>query len=728
MATRLCEFCGKDISAPALSVPFGHEHSAHDRYHDLVAAQFALGWRHAPELSNSAEGHLWWEYETEIRRFRAATEDEIAEQQLLAEMASQLISWEHLDISHVLLPVITIATAVSASVATWFSALSGAVSDDHRPAPVDTSDVSLIQWIREFFQSEALHRSARLHSVTTDEELPDYFSRVLNFNLDQFSSLTHAHARGIARRLATVSRLLLVARSLYQRAHTTLVEVNNALPLSMQVNDLFQVSAPVSIIVEALNSLLPGTANYQEAAALAAAIRDQIITTSSRTFHVGNLVDAVNNALPAGIRRLAPPEADSAATSRNIVNWVASLGREIIDLRPFQEIVGLLSTDYEVDTNQAPAQVVNDLVKKIQAEAPGPSRPSWLPAWATEEFFRNPANAEYLSAPAPAPAPSSETANINAALVEALQNLRPADRSPRAPSARDLPEFDGSMDNYHAWKASIERATVAAGVTSVEDVRAALGSALSRLTGAASVWAQSLDLANFRTLDQFLTEMDDTFTSPTYVDDLQRSFATWRPAAGTTWSNFIINFEAKTRELKWFTPVNRVTANSRLSEAFVAKINKETRERLVQFLGVLSTQNYNTLKEAAAVRWVTTARPSRPSPAQTQPARTPQPPAPTNLAPRTNNKCGVTLRYDDAPAVPQELRGPVFRWAGKNREPFSPEQTRENEARNQRCRAAGVCLSCRRPRSAHGVGNNFAPVPAFAAPGAQAAVANGDGC
>lgn len=100
-------------------------------------------------------------------------------------------------------------------------------------------------------------------------------------------------------------------------------------------------------------------------------------------------------------------------------------------------------------------------------------------------------------------------------------------------------------------------------------------------------------------------------------------------------------------------------------------------------------------------------------------------PAPSGSVSR--NKCGVTKRYDDAPAVPESLRGPVFRWAGKGREPFSAAQTAENEARNGRCRSAAVCLSCRRPASEHGPGNSFTPVPAFASLAAGAAASQGEG-
>lgn len=96
---------------------------------------------------------------------------------------------------------------------------------------------------------------------------------------------------------------------------------------------LAELTERYALLQEAIDSILPGASTrYTEAAALTAAIRDQVITTSGRVFHAGNLIDGILAVpLPSWIPAFAPPkELTPTAASQAVVSWVESFADSAI--------------------------------------------------------------------------------------------------------------------------------------------------------------------------------------------------------------------------------------------------------------------------------------------------------------------------------------------------------------------------------------------------------------
>ncbi|KAF8535593.1 hypothetical protein BDD12DRAFT_808453 [Trichophaea hybrida] len=191
-----------------------------------------------------------------------------------ATTAAAFTQWQHLDPSHVALPVLVITTASSASIALWFRALSGRLSGAGYPPPPDAHDVFFLAWAMEFFQSPAMTASQRpTPSEALESGALNFFSRFLQGNVNPVGSLTADHAWGVSRRLAAASRALLVARRLQERFHQTLADVAALLPAGRQPVNFFDLPAclqpTLDEFVQLKKDLLATTSAITTTAALA---------------------------------------------------------------------------------------------------------------------------------------------------------------------------------------------------------------------------------------------------------------------------------------------------------------------------------------------------------------------------------------------------------------------------------------------------------------------------
>jgi hypothetical protein len=376
-------------------------------------------------------------------------------------------------------------------------------------------------------------------------------------------------------------------------------------------------------------------------------------------------------------------------------------------------------------TNQGPDELANAIAKELLRPAPSSAeRPAWLPAWATEQFFRD--NAAVFGRNTP-------PTTIDGLTIQ----LPSAPATDKLPSISDFPELSDPA-KYWEWRSVFSRFSASISVP-ISSLAVALNRTLSRFTGTTTSMVNAFDVSALvrdswsASAAALIAATDKAFLSAKYLDVVSAAFRAVRPHAGEDAPEFLRRFLAARNLLNEVAIAtgepDLVVHDEELRRQFLAVISADTRTALRAHHGLVSVVPWDELARSVEFRWVATKPRTSPAPAAapasgsrssgSSPAAAPGP------APPSRNKCGVTLRYDDAPAVPAELHGPVFRWAGKGRAPFSPAQTAENEARNGRGRAAGVCLSCRRPRSAHGPGNMFAEVPSFAS-GAVAA-AGGQG-
>lgn len=111
-----------------------------------------------------------------------------------------------------------------------------------------------------------------------------------------------------------------------------LSQINSALPLAHQTDNFDLLPAAVSAVLatcarvtEAVDSILPdASSRYPDASALVAALRDQIITTSGRTFHAGDLVDGIKN-IALSTWLLSPADLTPQSVADSVLTWVRDL-------------------------------------------------------------------------------------------------------------------------------------------------------------------------------------------------------------------------------------------------------------------------------------------------------------------------------------------------------------------------------------------------------------------
>lgn len=215
------------------------------------------------------------------------------------------------------------------------------------------------------------------------------------------------------------------------------------------------------------------------------------------------------------------------------------------------------------------------------------------------------------------------------------------------------------------------------------------------------------------TYRQFLQALDDKFQSATLLQDTKLEWMRCRPKEGEKPTDFFNRFEALTAQLM---DVQERTNAPVLSDTVITErilmilpryLTDDARQNVARTGEMLELKTPKELRKYFEISWAYLPKPaatghntksnyqtgtSRNAPAQSGQSRNET----------KQRQCGLIVSYDDAPAVPESLRGSLFP------DPKNPQNNAANSARRQRCAQHQVCTYCRRPQTEHHAsGPNF---------------------
>lgn len=454
---------------------------------------------------------------------------------------------------------------------------------------------------------------------------------------------------------------------------------------------------------------------------------------------------SVSDLLENTLREVPPPQTENPMQR---VDWTAlaiKLGLNQ-DVDSEETLINAIKEEFDNDSNldiedkckklERSNEILRTELKEARDNAAGPSTsPDQTKIRDLEQQLAKAQKAKATSSPATSPAPLDT--GITKGLSRSLLKCNEA-----CPD-----EYSGQCGKFFSWKKQLQR--IIKSETGLSSAATAVAVILAATCGKMNAWIESQE----ELLQDFLE-----LSSPDHLAILVNKGLLWvqlelglddtdiKEAALNAWNclNISVKCWAEFKmELGTLAKDAGININSiRHTPEFTRKVRNALPtwfKRQLEILALtrgenINDLNYETIENTGIKLWKVTNETPPKKPCGTKnpdgtckegkpidkcgckdaltaaPATT----TTTNKDTKRLNKCGTTKSYDDAPAVPENLRGFVLRYAGKGKTAFTDQEVRENEDRNTLCAQHEVCLNCRRNASEHSGSNQvFKAIPKF---------------